>query len=332
MPDIITHILFGCDMLDKLHKNKWKNIIKNNKNLFLLGCQGPDIFYYNDFLPWIKNKRGPKIGVLMHEKKTGDFFVEGIKYLKDNCQDKKDFELLFVYLAGFMCHFALDTNAHPYVFYFTGEYDEDRVETHKYKGFHKRLEQAIDVILLKEKKGMEAYEYPVFKKIDVGTSLPHIIINFYDYIFKELFDFNLNSDIVNDSYNDKKKVFKILYDPTGYKKKLLRVLDLFFKGKIDYKDMIYPRKIDNTLDYMNKNHVKWVHPCDKNEEFNYSFYDLYDMALNQGHYMIKTFIYFLEDTISENDMKKAYPNLSYITGKETDKPCVQKYFSPIFKY
>ena len=330
MPDIITHILFGCDMLDKLDRSKWKNTIENNKNLFLLGCQGPDIFYYNDFLPWIKNKRGPKIGGLMHEKKTGDFFVEGIKYLKDNC--KKDSELLFVYLAGFMCHFALDINAHPYVFYFTGEYDEDRVETHKYKGFHKRLEQAIDVILLKEKRGMEAYKYPVFKKIDVGTSLPDIIINFYDYIFKELFDLNLNGDIANDSYKDKKKVFKILYDPIGYKKKLLGILDLFFNGKIDYKDMIYPRKIDSTLDYMNKNHVKWVHPCDKNEEFNYSFYDLYDIALNQGYYMIKTFICFLEDTISEYDMKKAYPNLSYTTGKETDKPCVQKYFSPIFKY
>lgn len=330
MPDIITHILFGCDMVDNLKKNRWKGIIQSNKNLFLLGCQGPDIFLYNDFLPWIKNKRGPKIGELMHSNQTGDFFVKGVKYIKDNLKDSEDFEMLFVYLAGFMCHFALDRNAHPFVFHFTGEYDKDRNETHKYKGFHKRLEQAIDVILLSEKKNIKAYKYTVHKKIDVGTSLPKVIIDFYDYIFRELFNFEINSDVANDSYKDIKKVFRVLYDPIGYKKGLLAFLDLFVKDKINYKDMVYPKKIDNTLDYLNKEHVKWVHPCDKNEEFTHSFYDLYDKGLKEGNDMVKVFISFLEGAISEKELKNQFPNLSYSTGKETQKPCIQKYFSPIF--
>lgn len=331
MPDIITHMLFGCDMLNKLEKSRWKDAIDSNKNLFLLGCQGPDIFFYNDFLPWVKDKRGPKIGDLMHVEKTGDFFVEGIKYIKDNWKDKKDIEVLFVYLAGFMCHFALDRNAHPFVFYFTGEYDEDRVETHKYKGYHKKLEQTIDAILLKEKKNIDAYKYPIFKKIDVGPLLPKGVIDFYDYIFKELFGFEVNGDVANDSYKDTKKVFRVLFDPIGYKKGFLAFIDLFVKDKVVYKDMVFPKSVDNTLDYMNKNHVKWVHPCNKDEDFNHSFYDLYDRGLEEGTDMVKTFISFLEDNITEEDIKKAFPNLSYSTGKDTQKQHIQKYFSPIFK-
>lgn len=331
MPDIITHVLFGCDMLNELEKSSWKSAIENNKRLFLLGCQGPDIFFYNDFLPWVKNKRGPKIGDLMHLEKTGDFFIKGIKYIEENWKDKKDIELLFVYLAGFMCHFALDRNAHPFIFYFTGEYDKDRVETHKYKGFHKRLEQAIDVILLWEKRSMEAYKYPVFKKIDVGASLPKVVTDFYNYIFKELFNFEVNDDVANDSYKDTKKVFRVLFDPIGYKKILLAFVDLIFKDKVIYKDMVYPKNIDNTLDYMNKDHVKWVHPCNEDEEFCHSFYDLYDRGLEEGTDMVKAFISFLENRITEEDLKQAFPNLSYSTGKEMQKQYIQKYFSPIFK-
>lgn len=330
MPDIITHMLFGCDTLDELEKSSWKNTINNNKNLFLLGCQGPDIFFYNDFLPWIKNKRGPKIGDLMHIEKTGDFFVKGTKYIKDNWDNKKDIELLFVYLVGFMCHFALDRNAHPFIFYFTGEYDKDRAETHKYKGNHKKLEQAIDVILLSEKRSLEAYKYPVHKKIDVGNSLPNIVINFYNYIFKDLFNFEIKGEVANDSYRDTKKVFRVLFDPMRYKKRLLAFLDLFVKDKVVYKDMVYPRKIDNSLDYMNNNRLKWVHPCDENEEFHHSFYDLYNRGLEEGTDMIRVFIGFLEDRIAEEDVEKAFPNISYSTGKETHKKQVQKHFSPIF--
>ena len=41
MPRAITHYLFAMDCLDKLDINT-KNIINDNFDMYLLGCQGPN--------------------------------------------------------------------------------------------------------------------------------------------------------------------------------------------------------------------------------------------------------------------------------------------------
>ncbi len=331
MPDIITHIQFGFDIINKLEVSKWSEAIKKNKNLFILGCQGPDIFFYNDFLPWIKNKRGRKIGNSLHLEKTGDFFVNSLKYINERIHNKEELETLFIYLSGFMCHFGLDKKTHPYIFYFTGEYDENNPVTYKYKGNHKKFEQIIDTILLKHKGGEDSYKYSIYKKIDVGKSLPKAVIDFYSYIFRELYDYKIDGCIANDSYKDLKKVLKIIHDPYGIKKGLLHIVDIIKKDKINYSELTYHIRMDFSLDYMNKNHDKWVHPCDKNEEYTDSFYDLYNKALLDSCKMISSSISFLEGNITENELIKAFPNLTYCTGKINDEKYVKKYFSPIFK-
>jgi len=333
MPDIITHILFGEDMIDTIDEwedSRWKRDLLKRKELFILGCQGPDIFFYNDFWPWNRNKRGPKVGSHMHLEKTGDFFMEGLKYIKRNKHEKKDIEALFTYLSGFMCHFALDKKSHPYIFYFTGEYDKARPETVQYKGYHKRLELIIDTILLKEKRGIKSYNYSIRGKIDVGKSLPESITNFYDYAFKEIYGLNIDRGLANSSYKDIKKVFKLIYDPLGVKKGLLHTLDFFVNDRVKYSNLTYPRKIDESIDYMNRNHNMWIHPCDKNEIHEESFYDLYKEALEDSKEMIASSIRFLQKNKKMEDFKKLFPNVTYSTGKANHECPQQRHFSPIF--
>lgn len=331
MPDIITHILFAEDMLKRVEKwsdSKWKKDILNRKELFILGCQGPDIFFYNDFLPWIRNKRGPKIGTLMHLEKTGDFFIEGVKYIKEN--KTKDNEALFTYLSGFMCHFALDKITHPYIFYFTGEYDKARPETVQYKGYHKKLELIIDTILLKEKKGLKSCKYNIYKKIDAGKTLPKSVNEFYDYAFEKIYKLRVDEGLANNSYKDIKKVFKLIYDPVGIKKGTLHTLDVLTNDKLKYSNLTHPRKIDDEVDYMNKNHNKWVHPCDEKDIYEDSFYDLYEKAYKEGENMILSSLEYLEGNESLKNIRNIFPNVTYSTGKEKNECNRQKYFKSIF--
>ncbi|MFO8001765.1 MAG: zinc dependent phospholipase C family protein, partial [Marinilabilia sp.] len=109
MPDFWTHILGGELVIKELKQEdeqQYLKIITDNQQLFNLGCQGPDIFFYNDFWPWIKEKRGPSIGEKMHQNNVAELFKVSLEFLKQN-QNSDDFSQLFAYLSGFVVHYAL---------------------------------------------------------------------------------------------------------------------------------------------------------------------------------------------------------------------------------
>jgi len=331
MPDIWTHILLGQDVLNALDDHRWKTVFETRIKLFNLGCQGPDMFLYNDFWPWIKNKRAVKLGDKMHIEKTGDFFIEGLSYLKKRVTSKEDYKKLFTYLAGFICHFSLDKNAHPYIHYYSGIYDKKKKETYKYKGNHKRLELMIDTILLKEKRNITTHKYPVYNEIDIGNALPKVIIDSYKNAISKLYKLDDNYDFINDSYRDTKRALKVIHDPYGIKKSLLIFADIITKGDLVYSSVIYPRVIDENRDYLNRNHNVWNHPCNKTEVYSDSFDDIFNRSVEQAIEMIKGAIEYLEDGIKEEDLIKIFPNISYSSGKHVDDKCELKYFDPIFK-
>ncbi|MTI67705.1 MAG: zinc dependent phospholipase C family protein [Firmicutes bacterium] len=330
MPDLLTHTLFGEDILKKVN-DSLSTIIKENRALFNLGCQGPDIFFYNDYLPWIKKKRGPKLGALMHNEKTAKFILEAINYLNLNVNNKEDYNKLLSYIIGFISHFELDRIAHPYIVYYTGIYDKYDKNTFQYKGNHKRLELIIDFLLLKDKKNKIATKTPLYKIINGGDNLANIISLFFISTFNKVYLTNIDKSLINDSYKDMKKVLKILYDPYGFKKTLLNVVDIATNNKFDYSNLTYPRSIKDNLDYLNINKNKWNHPCYKNEVYEYSFYELYDIALEISLSAISKTLKYLNGTIDFLTFKKSYPNVSYVTGKNTKNKCKMIYTNPIFK-
>ncbi len=329
MPDICAHLLCGHDVINSLESQNWKRVLNERIKIFNLGCQGPDIFFYNDFWPWRKKKRGPEIGIMMHLKKTGDFFIESFKYLKKRVNDYNDYLTLFTYLSGFICHFALDRNAHPFIHYQSGVHDKNKPETFKYSIYHKKLELIIDTILLKERKNLYTYKYPVHREVYL-QKVPKILINFYKYILKKLYKPKIEIDFIEDSFKDFAKAFKIIHDPYGFKKVLLNIIDLLTDKSIEYSSLIYPRYIDEKKDYLNRKHNLWNHPCAKEEIHYESFDDIYKKAIEESKQMIEGAIRYIDGQIKEEELKDFFPNISYSTGKHVDEDCKLIYYDPIF--
>lgn len=330
MPDVCTHILCGHDVIQGLDK-RWKTTILENERIFNLGCQGPDMFFYNDFRPFNKVKRGPKFGRMMHNEKTGDFLVESIQHIKEKITNKNDFNMLFTYISGLICHFGLDRKAHPYIYYYSGKHDKNRPETRKYGGYHKRLELIIDTIMMKERKDIETHKHPVYEEINVGTSLPKSIVDYYVNTLNKVYNTKEILNFINDSYRDMKTVLKLAYDPSGIKKNIIKWIDKILKDEIEYSTLVYPRKIDDRYDYMNNARNSWNHPCNNDEKYIESFYDIYDTAIKDSLDMIKAAISYLENKVQIINLIKALPNISYITGKKTDSKCDIIYYKPIFE-
>lgn len=101
MPDIIVHTAFGAEVLKRTG-------IEVERGIYDLGLLGPDPYLlYRFYVPPFRN-RVNRYASVMHRQHTGDFLTELLHRAKD---DRR----VFSYLAGFLCHYSLDSNTHPYI-------------------------------------------------------------------------------------------------------------------------------------------------------------------------------------------------------------------------
>lgn len=107
MPSTYAHRRFGRDVEGVLPQ-PLKELVDENYDCYALGLHGPDLLFY--YKPLQTNAVNAK-GYAMHEQFVSKFYKRAAEiYRERGC---KDFDR--AYLFGFMCHFSLDSQAHPIV-------------------------------------------------------------------------------------------------------------------------------------------------------------------------------------------------------------------------
>ncbi len=167
MPDFLTHTVFSKEVLNYINNKNLKEEIQKRMKLFILGAQGPDIFYYYFTVFPKKRERLRKIGNIMHNTKTGDFFKLGVEYALKSGDEKHKYDLL-TYMIGFICHFYLDSTIHPFVCFCceNGIYKKDGTLS---KASHQDIETSIDIIYSREKEGKSAQKTKLYRFYDAGS-------------------------------------------------------------------------------------------------------------------------------------------------------------------
>jgi hypothetical protein len=131
MPAVYAHYLFGKKVFRGLPK-KEKQLIREERDAYLLGLHGPDLLFY--YYPICKNRINQQ-GVRLHKELAADFFDLG-----HTIYEKEKDRTLRAYLYGYLCHFILDSECHPYVQYYMEE---------KHLG-HLEIETELDRYLMKQ--------------------------------------------------------------------------------------------------------------------------------------------------------------------------------------
>lgn len=106
MPSIAAHYYFGQEIVKRIGKNNTEigDLIENNKAVFNLGLQGPDLLFY--YKPYMKNKI-TGLGEEIHLRPARDL----VEYAAKNIREEKSSAALG-YLMGLACHFILDSSLH----------------------------------------------------------------------------------------------------------------------------------------------------------------------------------------------------------------------------
>lgn len=304
MPATYTHHLFAEDVAKNIPKDIQKKL-KKSKDIYYLFSKSFDILYFT---------KKSKLGHHAHSNNVNAYFENIINsIIEHNLTNDSD---TLAYLYGSICHYALDSIAHPYIFYKTGIYRKTK-ETKKYKGLHSYYEYMLDAILYQERNNKPIYKASLakelFKPIKFSQNLNNVINDAFNNTFNED---NIAYFFKTGRYIYKFMIRNVMTSRFGIKKFFYKIIDKpnIFKNYEFHNLCYHIKKLDCSV--LNSNHNKWYYPCDLTISSNHSFYNLYDIALQKAQKLISITNDYLTNPKSQNlaNILKEYGNIGYSSG------------------
>lgn len=322
MPATITHAYFAEDLFNRFDDNI-KRRIDYDKKMLMMFSQSTDALMFYNIYSVFPGKKYRALQLDFHENNTNLFFSYLINYMKKKKYYNDPFSLSFLY--GFIAHFCLDSNCHPYVFYRTGKFVKNDKSTYKYKSLHTYMEAYIDNFYIKSRnysKNIKLSDF-CFDEKKFSKELNDVI----NYSFLKVFNVKNMDKIYYKSLIQMKRFISLfMFDKYGFKKKLYMFIDLFTpKSAFCLKSLSYHLDNYEKLDYLNNNHKKWYYPVDKKISSCESFLELYEKSLKECIFIIDNVNkYFFED--KKIDIDSLFHNRSYVTGIDCNSKLTQKFF------
>ena len=267
MPSVLTHYGFNKEVIDEN-----LSFLKGNEDVYMVGAQGPDPFFFYGIIPFIKTinpKNVRAYGSKLHKLEPSEVFAFFFQYA--NNSERKD--ILYSYILGAGLHYILDRKVHPYVYYKTGFSNEPKLKR-KYFVDHTLFETNLDVLLMETR--FNGYKVTAFESIKCDINKIEIVSKMYGELAKKVvLDDKIDDNSFKNSYEHMRKIEKLLYSKSGTKKKIVGAL----LKNTPLNTMMHPKKVkdDSKIDYMNLKKSEWKDPATC-VSYNKSLLELIDEA------------------------------------------------------
>lgn len=323
MPNIISHTLFLDELYESLD-DELKEWMQSRKQLMQIGSNGPDILFFHGYDPkrLLKKKDVARLGNLMHKEKTNEFYLKAVECIEkeQNEEIRKD---MIAYICGHLCHWALDSNVHPYVFYRTGTC------TGESAWWHHRFESILDAVVLKTKRDTTIQDFRIGTICEANLEIARAISRIYVPVAKDVYDFDLEPHQIVESLHDWALLQSIFYDPDGKKDRIVRSIEKLLRKENLFSGYFVPNSTEDPYDVCNLMHNRWCHPCDETQVSTESFFDLYDKSLLVAKNVIRLFLQAIDSEEGKIDLVNFLQNKNYNLGISQDLE--MKYFNTIWK-
>jgi hypothetical protein len=346
MPSQILHTLFGEDVIKEIYRQisgrfgivadkAMEKTLNTYRTAFVLGCQGPDIFYHSQTLRPV----GLEYGTLLHRRGYGDFTSVLLRMgLPDPPPDREDIRMgrrekginaLGVYALGFMTHAILDRETHPYIVY--KSIGQGKAKT----GFspaqlHAFFERIIDVRMLLHLRNRPVSSWdedPVLVRIceNPPLGLKELLVRSLKAVFPE-------------RAGEDKKIFTRMdntfqdcvsfYRHTNPAATGLYTREALPASSVPY---IYPEELPPAIDYLNLNKTAWQYPLAGRAPDHRSFPEIYADAVHVAERNLSPVITRYLDTglFPIALASQAIGNKSLSIHDSTGKPCAPNRMDPL---
>ena len=281
MPNFITHTYFGDMVAQKLDSDS-RLLIAENKNIFYIGTNGPDVFF-----PFRELNFGAKhFSNKMHNVKVCEVFQSTADYIRN----KNDNSML-AYVLGLQCHYALDSVVHPFVFYAIERGFFKEYQKRYQKGIHTIIEIAYDEYVLKEIKKIDIKEYDPSGLIANTKEDRAKVALLYQEAINPVLGFNVFSKDLMKSINLVNIFHKLTNDKKGRRKKFILLLEkLLWNDQTKMSNFVKPVYESDKFDFLNLEKREFYKVRNECAISNESFTELFDRAQNIAVDNIKEYI------------------------------------------
>jgi hypothetical protein len=311
MPGFITHYICAQAVLTEISQAARESISKY-PNMYNLGAQGPDIFFY--YFPGLIKKRTKGIGVRMHMENPGAFIVN----LSDaaNRAAEADKPLILAYTAGYLTHYALDAATHPFVYARSGLTKDERKRREMHASVrHRQLETTIDVKMLKLLSGKKPADYKLWQLINADAGHMLTAAEAISCAINKTYKHKLNSADVYKAMRYMVNLTRLLQSKTGRRKRLMELAEDFTIRARYVSSIIHQQEADDGKDHMNISKKNWRTPWDAYSSSNSSFIELYNEAVVNGRQMVDALFAFTRKHLPITEYRKSIGNRSLKTGQ-----------------
>jgi hypothetical protein len=328
-----------------------KKILIDYRVWFLLGCQGPDIFYHSQMTKPV----ALEYGTLLHRRGYGIFTAALLKMaLPDPPPSEEDIRMfrrekgitpLGAYALGFMTHAFLDRLAHPYIVYKSGPAFPAPAEPFRPgpgqgpalgKNAHAFFERIIDVLMLEYLREMPVSSWDQEALLVSACEAPtpglrELLARALIAAFPERAggDARLQERMENTfldctafyRYTDPGKT-SIRRGAYGDAPDWLREIPLPY---------LYPEDLPGHIDYLNLAHRTWFYPGPGGAPDSRSFPAIYADTVQTAADSLSVFIarYLETGTFPIKEAAQTIGNGGLSIQDETGKPCAPVRTSPL---
>lgn len=281
MPAAMTHYIHAEAVIKALDKRG----INTDVKMVLWGAQGPDIMYFHRAMPYQLGKSLRRVGSMLH--KSGPERL--ISTMAELCRD--EYSDVVSYAYGFLCHYALDRTAHPYVYAMQEKYAEKEKIKYNHSYIHNLIEHNIDIIILKDAKSLR----PADVNIDNVLSTDNNIIKRQSELLNAALsaimpERKIKTGKIEQAFYDMHRNTKTMIDH-GVKKRFILFLEKILHTGPVLSSLIEGEESDGMMDYMNLSKESWKNPFDKaGRSYNDNFYEVLDRAVSDAVNLILKFI------------------------------------------
>ncbi len=279
MPNTCTHLVFGARVAAAVGKP-----LESLGKTYLLGCLGPDYYFYDRLPPTPFIPHQKKHGNRLHEFDCDVLFTA----LKNAADDS-----LKPYLYGFLTHIALDSTVHPYV------------DSAHCGSAHSRFEGVIDSIVYEKTKDEFPYEAVFRQRVDAEK-----IDDLLARVSETLCGASVKGAYVRGLRKFRRAV-PVLHDPKGGKYRSLRRMERLIKKPGFVSDFMIGGGHEDPDDCLNLSRRPWRSPWEPDRERNESVPMLIEEAMSLAVSLIRAFDADDTETLSallqNRTMKKGKP-------------------------
>ncbi len=312
MPGLITHYICGEAILNKL-EGEIHDLISKYRQIYNVGTQGPDVFFY--YLPALVNKKLSGLGTKMHK---GNFklFLKGMaENINDSEGEKRDAGISYV--CGYLTHYALDYNTHPYIYFKTGaRNDRQPVRSLKYSVYHRNFETAIDVLMLKLVSGEKPSAKKLWELIKLSRKEANSVADIISDNIKKAYETHITPRQVYKSFSYMMRLTRLLQSKNGRRKRLMEFAEDMTIGEKICSSLIHLQEINDGIDYLNINKSSWHMPWDDQNKLDSSFTEMFEKSIDIGCNMVNGFHRYITKEISLDELLLITGNYSFATGLE----------------